>query len=104
MSSLDAWRIWRTRWRQWWRDHVIDDDRWVPSPVEVTRRREPSRSEVADALHQRAITELMVVAAEFRRLGESNMCRIYEMRATELQLQRTRHLTVLVASAERGEA
>lgn len=46
-------------------------------------------------LHNRAITELMIVAAEFRRLGEPFMGAIYETRATDLERQRERHLKAI---------
>jgi hypothetical protein len=47
------------------------------------------------ALHERAIIELYVAARQFERLGERNMCALYEARARDLALQGRRHLVAL---------
>lgn len=48
-----------------------------------------------EALHNRAITQLMVVAAGFRELGELRMSDLYEARARDLEVQRERHVEAI---------
>lgn len=52
-------------------------------------------TEAAIALHNTAITQLMVVAAGFRELGERRMSDLYEARARDLEVQRERHVEAI---------